>query len=62
MCCPSILIFLLKFNSAKMRSQKSFSSVPVPNGQTLVKHCKLKLVVKTERDVLYKDPIKNLIS
>ena len=36
-------------------------SVPIPNRQTLVKHCKLKLVVKTERDVVYKDPIRHLI-
>ena len=54
-----------------MHSQKTFSRFfcnrsvliprPLPNGKALVKHCKLKLVVKIERDVVYKDPIKNLI-
>ena len=60
-------IFLFKFYSAKMHSKKSFSRffcnlrVPIPNGQTLVKHFKLELIVKIERDVVYRDPIKNLI-
>ena len=41
MCCPSMLIFLFKFNSIKMRSQKSSlrffcdASVPVPNGYSI---------------------------
>ena len=44
MLIPSMLIFLYKFNSAKMHSQKHFSrlfcklSVPIPNEQTLGEH------------------------